>query len=163
MTVIYYDLGGFTYLMGMDMHFARFDPDDSARCIFEESKETAIPQGPENHIEKYNKIKYRQWRNNIMRYVGLDEGAREDGGRADFPPHVLRVKTAINDTQLPGFRFDFKHREISFEWFGMFDLLFQEDEAVENRITEATKRLKVSSLRSIYNAMLSSATKATKR
>jgi hypothetical protein len=59
-------------------------------------------------------------------YIGGDPGAREDGGRFDLPPHQIRIKSSVLDSELPNLAFEFNKRELSFEWERMFTQIFLE-------------------------------------
>jgi hypothetical protein len=46
--------------------------------------------------------------------------------RCDLPPYQIRIKWEANDTELPGLEVDFERAEISFGWYGMFEMYFLE-------------------------------------
>ena len=137
-TEIYYDCdGGYVgdelCYMGMKMHFARFE-DDKRRCVFVESGKTSTCKRhwEDHEWEEYQEIKYRHWREKVHMYRGYSDGSvNDEGGRFDIPAHQIRIKTHVNDTELPDCRFDFQKREISLNWFGMFDRFYREVAAVD--------------------------------
>ncbi|KAF2091050.1 hypothetical protein K490DRAFT_62381 [Saccharata proteae CBS 121410] len=46
---------------------------------------------------------------------------------ADVPCYVIQVARLINDTEIPDLEFNYEKREISFDWIGMLDEFFLEE------------------------------------
>ena len=143
MTELRFDLG-FRF-PNLIMHFNRFDLDDPARCIFVESanpfdlddENTEFPwrpvlipaDGSHNAMLKALGVA-RQWGSLLELYIDA-RPARGGADGFDLPSHIIRVKSVVNDTELPGLRVDFVKKEVSFSWLDMFDRLFREEQALE--------------------------------
>lgn len=87
-----YRWAGCNHIMGMAMHFSRFDPGNPSRCIFAENNETKR-RGKGKQVEKYNRIKYNAWKEKVELYLGDEGGSRDEGGRNDLPAHTCQEDT----------------------------------------------------------------------
>jgi len=120
--------------MAAEMVFSRYEGEANKRCVFTESSSTngRARMEPNSFNQKYERCKHRVWRDGLSRYLGSYAGAREDGGRFDLPPYQIRFKSRARDSELPKLAFEFKKREISFEWERMFTQFFLESTMLAN-------------------------------
>lgn len=142
MTYIYFDLDwqynqGPSTTMDVDMVFDRFDPEDRSRCIFKENPGTSghqsLVQGDPSWQTERDTM-WSQWNDVFVTYFGGTINQRSsDGRRFDYPPYQLRIKWQTNDTELPALHVDVNRHELSFEWQGMFDRFYREEEEVDKR------------------------------
>lgn len=123
MVQIWFDLGcerigGSNCFMAAEMVFNRYEGEANTRCVFAEHSSTAgsTRRTSDKSSQRYERVKTLLWRDGLSMYLGGDAGAREDGGRFDFPPYQVRIKTRARDSELPKLAFKFNKREISFEW-----------------------------------------------
>lgn len=117
----------------ISMRFDKLDPNDRSRCIFVEDIRSVTKRGSPDEKEEFDNLKCASWRKRVNAYLGADAKPAEDSGR-HLPAHTVRVKAVANDTELPALRCDFDNRSISFEWFGMFNLLYREEMNLRHRI-----------------------------
>lgn len=168
MVQIYFHCGGGGFkgmlcYLGFEMVFDRYEGEAKQRCVFAENPATKAATAEYNNgiDPEFNEWeedqKFEVWRENTSRYLRGDFVARkrtrqrprasmgsdEDisgppGGRFDLPPHLIQIKQAANDSELPNLECDFKKREISFEWQGMFDRFFSEKARQSARYSKET-------------------------
>lgn len=151
---IFFDCGsyplanGTVYHTDMVMVFSRMDPRNPSRCIFVEQHARTPDLDYQSHqygispgkYAVYEALKYVEWYMHMIYYEGLGEDQRkvaERCGRRELTPHVIRIKTMVNDTELPDLSFDIDKREISFNWQDMLDQFFREQEAIQRMISES--------------------------
>lgn len=133
----------------IDMRFDRFQDDKKTRCVFverEDSKARHVkPDWPEDKRRRYEKHKYNNWVDCVRWYenkANEDEDTNVEERRYDAPFYQIRVKTMANDTELTGLKIDLEAREVSFEWFGMFDNFFREQDEIDRRMQTWTEEEK---------------------
>jgi hypothetical protein len=84
-------------------------------------------RGADLQAHQYRKVT-RRWEENVNNY------------KAEMPNYVIRIGDLVNDTELPGLRFDSAEREIQFEWREMLQLFFREHERLQTMKDEFNAR-----------------------
>lgn len=80
-----------------------------------------------------------------MNTYGGDPSINEDdhGDRFDLVPWTVFVKSAVNDTELPGYKVDYQSREISFCWRDAYTCFFREAEYMDNAVLRRVSALDI--------------------
>ncbi|KAH7057252.1 hypothetical protein B0J12DRAFT_738049 [Macrophomina phaseolina] len=111
--------------------FDRLAEGDRGRAVFRDAKVDAKVRG--RGVEE---ALVERWKDAMRLYRGGGDG----DGRIDLPPYTVAVRQVVNDSELPGLEVDYERREVSFDWRGMFDMLFGE-EMYAMRLNYATRKL----------------------
>jgi len=81
-------------------------------------------------------------------YTGPPSGSSNPNelGRTDQPPYSIRVRRDMNDTEIPGLEIDYEKREISFDWRGMYNMFYREENYVDRNIKELATQARTEAL-----------------
>ncbi|KAK4958018.1 hypothetical protein LTR10_004443 [Elasticomyces elasticus] len=160
---------GMKCFMSVDMIYDRVDAERGyGYCVFRENEETTGTTDTSEDEEWgriYDKKKYSKWSRRILWYMGANEDLRDEGGRFDMPPWVIRIMPPmpddgprfeeeneedsqhldedeiVNDTEIPEFTFDVDKCEISFNWIGTFTKLLSEEGELAKRQAQRSTNL----------------------
>ena len=102
--------------------FDRYEGANKRRCIF-----TEAPDSFKRRDKAYEGTMFAALQQKVELYLGTDS----KDGRFDIPPYRVRVGPKVNDTELPGLKYDPQKREISFELEGAFTCFFREAAVME--------------------------------
>lgn len=113
-----YNLGGKSRRPEIPTSFARFSQDKYKYTVYfrdKRPKKDVTGGGSKKEKGEYERVMQR-WADNILNIM------------PEMPNYTIRVGNMVNDTVLPGLGLRSEEREIGFDWRGMFQAFFREQE-----------------------------------
>jgi len=130
MTRVYFSLDGFldagTRLEAADviMEFEGFEKGDKTRCISVKDANTRDAQGVGAEIPYLDD----KWEEAFKEHVDTHSNMYH------YPLYQIRIKHHILDTKLPGLKWDWENRAMSFNWHGMLSSFYRETAELSKRV-----------------------------
>ncbi|KAF2197544.1 hypothetical protein GQ43DRAFT_475347 [Delitschia confertaspora ATCC 74209] len=135
------NLGGKSRRPEMHMTFSHFSPDDKTLAHFK----AEVHEGSKSSVIRSltTKTVWERWVDQVR------------SSRPENPRYTIQIERMVNDTELPRVMVNLGAREISFDWRGMFQAFFREEERFrvlcEREIENCTLQPENGNLRGLFS------------